>query len=242
MGETPLSALNRLREERSQLAGLPLTYAGRLDPMASGKLLVLIGEECKKREKYLELDKEYEVEVLFGLGSDTGDILGLINLGERKEVTKSLVENALKKYVGDIEMPYPVFSSKTVGGKPLFQWALENKLGEIDIPTRRSKIYKIETHGLREITKEDLKREVFEKINLLPTVTEPSKQYGRDFRRKEVFESWEMALGKEPDKYFVAKISVACSSGTYMRSIAQLLGKDLGTSALALSITRTKIG
>ena len=47
--------------------------------MASGKLLILIGDECKNQKKYFGLDKEYEFEVLFGVESDTGDVLGLIS-------------------------------------------------------------------------------------------------------------------------------------------------------------------
>ena len=40
-GQTPLQALDELRIARPELAEVSLTYAGRLDPMASGKLLVL---------------------------------------------------------------------------------------------------------------------------------------------------------------------------------------------------------
>ena len=76
VGETPLQALEAFRE-RERLGGIPLTYAGRLDPMASGKLLILIGDECKKRDTYTGLDKRYRFEVLFGARTDTGDILGI---------------------------------------------------------------------------------------------------------------------------------------------------------------------
>lgn len=67
IGETPLEALERFRREQGIAADVPMTYAGRLDPMAEGLLLILLGEECKNKEKYLGLDKEYEVEVLFGI-------------------------------------------------------------------------------------------------------------------------------------------------------------------------------
>ena len=56
-GETPLQALNRLRKEAPKLENEILSYAGRLDPLAEGLMLVLIGEANKKREKYLNLDK-----------------------------------------------------------------------------------------------------------------------------------------------------------------------------------------
>ncbi|KKR79021.1 MAG: tRNA pseudouridine synthase B [Candidatus Nomurabacteria bacterium GW2011_GWA2_40_9] len=77
-GETPLSALSLFRDKHKIYKDIPMTYAGRLDPMASGLLIILAGEECKNKEKYLNLDKEYEFEILFGFQTDTYDILGKI--------------------------------------------------------------------------------------------------------------------------------------------------------------------
>ena len=58
--ETPLQCLEFFRLKYKEYKNIPMTYAGRLDPMASGVLVILVGEECKKKEKYLKLDKEYE--------------------------------------------------------------------------------------------------------------------------------------------------------------------------------------
>jgi len=78
-GETPLEALNALRHKRGKkYQDIKMTYAGRLDPMASGVLLVLLGEETKNKEKYIALDKEYEFEVLFCVATDTYYILGKV--------------------------------------------------------------------------------------------------------------------------------------------------------------------
>jgi tRNA U55 pseudouridine synthase TruB len=78
LGETPLEAVERWRTDTSTPSTIPLAYAGRLDPMATGKLLVLMGEECKRQETYHNLDKEYEFEVLFGFNTDTFDVV-LVN-------------------------------------------------------------------------------------------------------------------------------------------------------------------
>ncbi len=59
-GETPLEALEIFRKKNKEYMGVKMTYAGRLDPMASGLLLILAGEEAKNKEKYLILGKEYE--------------------------------------------------------------------------------------------------------------------------------------------------------------------------------------
>src|SRR3989344_5921655 len=65
-GETPKEALERLRIERPKLQNETLSYAGRLDPLAEGGLLILVGEANKEREQYLHLSKKYTVEILFG--------------------------------------------------------------------------------------------------------------------------------------------------------------------------------
>jgi tRNA pseudouridine55 synthase len=102
-----------------------LAYAGRLDPMAEGKMLILAGEACKEREKYLGLDKNYIFEVLLGFSSDSGDILGLLKK-DKKDFKISLknlkkeVEKNLSQKKGKRKMQYPVYSSKPVDGKPLF--------------------------------------------------------------------------------------------------------------------------
>ena len=57
VGETPLMSLQKWKRVNPAYANISASYAGRLDPMASGKLLVLLGEECKKQKAYTNLDK-----------------------------------------------------------------------------------------------------------------------------------------------------------------------------------------
>ena len=71
------------------------------------------------------------------------------------------------------------------------------------------------------------------------------KRIGRvvgDFRQKEILKIWQKELEGSQVKYIVASFRIKCGSGTYVRSIANDLGKRLGTPALALFIKRTKIG
>ena len=98
-GETPLECLERYRALHPELAKEKMTYAGRLDPMAEGELLILIGGECKEKEKYLGLDKEYEVDVLFGFKTDTGDVLGKVTEVSDVQPDENF-ERILKIFVG----------------------------------------------------------------------------------------------------------------------------------------------
>ncbi len=243
VGETPLEATERFRRERGIDANVPLAYAGRLDPMASGKLLILIGEECKRQEQYHGLDKEYVVEILFGISSDTGDVLGITKPGKTRNLTTTELAGVLQNIVGDIELPYPHFSSKTIKGKPLHVWTLEKKLHEIEIPVKRSRVYALSLRGLRETTLQDVERYAREKIETVTEVTEESKALGRDFRRTDVRASWDSVGALPPDTRFsIATLTCIASSGTYMRSLAEHIAKKLDTCALAYSIHRTKIG
>ena len=86
-GETPRERLERLRVQRPHYEHEVLSYAGRLDPMAEGVLLCLVGSANKRREAYLELSKEYVLDVLFGFSTDTYDVLGRV-AGEPRARTK----------------------------------------------------------------------------------------------------------------------------------------------------------
>ncbi|MDC1205601.1 hypothetical protein N8083_02015 [Candidatus Pacebacteria bacterium] len=255
VGETPLQSLEKARSEAGISPNTPLAYAGRLDPMASGKLLILVGDECKKQEKYHNLDKEYEFEVLFGIGSDTGDVLGLIESCDSSKISAERITDVTKKLTGIIELPYPHFSSKTVQGKPLHIWTLEGRINEIEIPTKKSEIYKLALLEVRTLVRTSIYTHVSKKIETIPKVTEASKALGNDFRRPLVRESWKNWLGNQnpkvtlgrgnshvSDTYQIAKFRCVASSGTYMRTLSEVIAGELGTCGLAYSIHRTKIG
>lgn len=244
VGQTPLQCAESWRSEHPEFASAPLAYAGRLDPLASGKLLVLIGDECKRQAEYHNLDKRYEIEVVFGLGSDTGDVMGLLTPDDtRPSVTETDLRRTLTSLTGDIELPYPVFSAKTVQGKPLHTWAMEGRLDEITIPTKRSTIYTLTLSGLTTINANDLHNRALEKINSIPPVTESRKALGNDFRRSDIRQCWNNWLAAHKnDRFPVATITCTASSGTYMRTLANTIASHHNTRGLALSIHRTKIG
>ncbi len=244
VGETPLVAAERLRTQLRLGTEVPLAYAGRLDPMASGKLLILIGDECKHQEKYHAFDKEYQFLILFGVHTDTADVLGLAETCTVPEtLDSSLLERVAPTFVGNITLPYPHFSSKTVKGKPLHTWTLEGRLSEIEIPVKESRVYRLSLDRIETIQSSALFKNIHEKIDAIPTVTEPSKALGRDFRRTEIHAQWnEIEKSAHGAQYTIAHFTCIASSGTYMRSLAEVIAREIGTCGLAYSIHRTKIG
>lgn len=245
VGQTPLQALERFRGDAELPTDVSLAYAGRLDPMASGKLLILIGDECKNQAHYHGLDKEYIFEVLFGVSSDAGDVLGLVEgqqSATRTPTQRELVEIA-RDLSGSITLPYPHFSSKTVSGKPLHTWTLEGRLDEIEVPTYTGEIYRLDLMNLGEAPTDPLVELVGSKIESLPQVTDERKAIGNDFRRDEVRASWmRFHESRTQEAYPIAQFRCICSSGVYMRTLAEEFAKALDTTGLALSIHRLEIG
>jgi len=245
VGETPLSATEAWRANHPELANAPLSYAGRLDPMASGKLLILIGEECKRQTEYHNLDKAYEFSILFGITSDTADVLGRLETVSTVPVIDiPSLQKLCDDMQGSITLPYPQFSAKTVNGKPLHMWTLEGKLDEIAIPTRTSTIYSLTVNNLETMSREVVVKTALENINSIPPVTDPRKALGEDFRRGPIREDWNKVLHNNelPETYQVAHLTCIASSGTYMRTLATVLAEQLQTIGLAYRIHRTTIG
>ncbi len=238
-GETPLECINRFKAENQEYEGEKMTYAGRLDPLASGVLLVLVGEECKKKEEYLGLDKGYELTILFGFGTDSMDLLGMIEeqkigafekLGNYK---KADFEKLIKKFEKVFLQKYPKFSSKTVNGKPLFEIAKEEGIADDDLPEKEVQIKKIEFKSFGFLSKKYLHDFALESI---------FKVKG-NFRQIMIWSKWEKTLETFPDTNLpTLTITVNCTSGTYMRSLARAIGSEIGFPAIALKIKRLKIG
>jgi tRNA U55 pseudouridine synthase TruB len=128
---------------------------------------------------------------------------------------------------------YPPFSSKTVDGKPLFEWAREKRIEEIDIPKRNINITHLRHSHTRLVSTKEILEEILERID---------KVRG-DFRQDEIKDAWINALGNKLDGYMIlSSFDADVSSGTYIRSLAHEMGILMGSSAIAYRIKRTRIG
>lgn len=231
-GETLAQLVARFRIEQSFEDALPITYAGRLDPMAEGLVILLVGETCKEKEPYLGLSKTYVFEVLFGVGTDTFDMLGLVTDIKKLVPTRAQIEETVEKIKTVTTFSYPPYSSKPVGGVPLFMHAKAGTLPEV-LPTMEGKIHSLILKDIRSLS---LKEVVHEKIEIIKSVQ-------GDFRQGEIIKTWEAFLKEDlGEGCCIATLEVSVSSGVYVRTIARLIGEALGGTALAYSIKRTKVG
>jgi len=117
-------------------------HGGTLDPMATGVLVVMVGNATKMCEAVMVGEKEYEATIDLSRTSDTDDAEGVIR--EVEVVTKpdeAKVTVALMTFVGEIDQVPPAFSALHVGGRRAYDLAREGKA--VEMPARRVVIHEI---------------------------------------------------------------------------------------------------
>ncbi|MCX8164033.1 MAG: tRNA pseudouridine(55) synthase TruB [Aquificaceae bacterium] len=98
-------------------------HTGTLDPIATGLLLVLVGEATKFSSFFTEMKKSYRTRAKLGEITNTYDSEG--QLLERRVVDVSCdeVQRALNKFRGKLLQTPPPFSAKRVGGRRAYEFA-----------------------------------------------------------------------------------------------------------------------
>ncbi|MBX3014346.1 MAG: tRNA pseudouridine(55) synthase TruB [Caldilineaceae bacterium] len=95
-------------------------HTGTLDPMASGVLVLCLGQATRLVEYYQGHDKEYEAEITLGTATDTYDRLGtVVAEGAVPLLNVAMIEAALAPFRGNILQTPPVYSALKQGGESL---------------------------------------------------------------------------------------------------------------------------
>jgi len=229
LGWTPLECIEEIKRQRPEYTDSPMTYTGRLDPMAEGVIVFLTDEDRFKKPDFQKLNKTYEATILFGLSSDTYDSLGLLESGG--VTTEEHIKASVEQLQGEHLLPFPPYSSYKIQGKPLHWWAREGRLNEIDIPMKHMTVLNTPVATVSSRTLRDIREHVLRRINLVRG----------DFRQEETQRSWE-TIDTQEQQLLIATVTLEVTSGTYIRSLAHLLGQELGCGALLLELRRTAVG
>lgn len=195
-GWTSFDAVNKVRYivqnsglSTSNKKRFPVGHTGTLDPLATGLLVLLLGEYTKRAPGLTKLDKTYEVTMKLGQTSTTGDEEGeKSQTSDYTPIEKEVIE-AIKEFEGEIEQTPPAYSAVKINGQRAYKLARAGK--EVKIEPRPVKIY----------STEDI-----------------SYIY--------------------PEVMFTARVS----SGTYVRTLVEDIGKKLGTGAYMSDLRRIKVG
>ncbi|WP_350345002.1 tRNA pseudouridine(55) synthase TruB [Proteinivorax tanatarense] len=131
-------------EIRKKLGIKKVGHTGTLDPNAAGVLPICVGKATRVSQYVLDFDKVYRAEVTLGKTSDTGDLYGNViekELPDNFSLSKNELNNILEKFTGEINQTPPMASAIKVKGKKLYEYYRQGE--EVDIPTRKVKIYNI---------------------------------------------------------------------------------------------------
>ena len=126
-------------------------HAGTLDPLASGLLLLLVGEATKVSDYLLTGDKGYEVSVRLGVRTDAMDITGVV-LEEKPlgDLTEDRIRSVALSVTGTVELAVPMHSAVKVNGKKLYESAHKGEI-PAEIPIRAMSFYGVEWLGLKAV-------------------------------------------------------------------------------------------
>lgn len=179
---------------KTSFPGTKMGHAGTLDPLASGLMVLGVGEGTKRLSELIGLPKTYEAEVLLGVRTTTGDMEGDV-VEERAvgEIDETTIEETLEGMQGTLELPVPIYSAVKMRGKPLYARARRGE--DISPPIKPMEVRKLEFKGTFDV----------------PQGT-------------------------------VLKVICNVGSGTYIRSLAEEVGRRLSVPATLYNLRRTKVG
>jgi tRNA pseudouridine 55 synthase len=99
-------------------------HAGTLDPLATGLLILCVGNATKKSEILQASDKEYIAKIKFGATTPSFDLEKEIDeTFPFEHINREMIEEALKSFIGEQEQIPPKFSAKFINGVRAYEIA-----------------------------------------------------------------------------------------------------------------------
>lgn len=121
-------------------------HTGTLDPLATGVLVLTIGKATKLNEIITATEKEYQVEAILGLKTDTLDITGKVLKEENTHFSKEEIIDVLNSFLGSYDQEVPIYSAVKINGRKLYEYARNNE--KVDLPKRLVTIKQIHLDDL----------------------------------------------------------------------------------------------
>ena len=226
---------------------LKVGHAGTLDPLATGVLLVCIGNATKKAEELQSHDKEYIAGITFGATTPSYDLEKEIDrMYPYGHVTEEAVRKALPDFLGEQEQIAPLFSAKSVDGVRAYEMARKlyrerhAAAGMHGINPAAGTAAAMDTAAEGLIRASRINISDISLIEFRPEGKTPAAEAadaGEDRRnlRINVTDNSRLHLPE-------ALVRITCSKGTYIRAFARDLGEALGTGAHLSSLIRSRSG
>jgi tRNA pseudouridine55 synthase len=122
---------------------LKVGHAGTLDPLATGLLILCTGKMTKQIESIQAQVKEYTGTIRFGATTPSYDLETEINEEfPIDHLNEEILNEGVKKFVGELEQTPPVFSAIKIQGKRAYEYARKNE--EVKIKSKKINIFEFE--------------------------------------------------------------------------------------------------
>lgn len=113
-------------------------HAGTLDPLASGVLLICLGQATRVAEYLMASDKVYQACIRLGVTTDTYDAAGQVTGTYPVQADEAVLRSVLQRFVGDIQQVPPMYSALKHKGQPLYKLARRGL--SVERPARQVRI------------------------------------------------------------------------------------------------------
>ena len=241
---------------------LKVGHAGTLDPLATGVLLVCIGQATKLAETLQSHDKEYVAGITFGATTPSYDLEKEIDrFFPHEHITAALVEEALPAFIGEQNQIAPLFSAKSVDGVRAYELARKLHKEGKTLDEAAEELLRVNRINITELELLEFDNKSVGAggcqnnpshafvVGPSPcgqgdsTVFQPSihpeayatETISKASSRINVTDNSALGLPR-------AEIRMACSKGTYVRAFARDLGETLGSGAHLDSLQRSRSG
>jgi tRNA pseudouridine55 synthase len=123
-------------------------HAGTLDPLATGLLILCTGKFTKKIDEYQALVKEYTGTITIGATTPSFDLeTEITNFTDYSNITKEMIVETSKLFVGETQQYPPQFSAIQIDGKRAYESARQGKT--VEIKPKTINITEFEISGIR---------------------------------------------------------------------------------------------
>lgn len=134
--------LRRMTGQKKIRAG----HCGTLDPLATGVLVVCLGQATRLVSLVQEQQKTYRGRFMLGRRTDTDDITGqVLSEGDASAVTVAQLEVLLPEFTGRIAQRPPLFSAVHVEGQRAYDLARRGE--EVALAAREVDVFRLELTG-----------------------------------------------------------------------------------------------
>ena len=135
LGWTSFDVVKRVRGILTRRYGVKrfkVGHAGTLDPLATGVMLVCTGRATKEIDTLQAGVKEYVATMTLGATTPSFDLETEIDATyPTGHITRTLVEETLKRFTGSIEQIPPAFSAVKVDGKRAYKMARKGQTPDL---------------------------------------------------------------------------------------------------------------